>query len=193
MKKLNQTFSLAVLAIFATTACAAPDGSTTDPSVKADKKQEGDPQKVAIEFRSPGKPRAALALTHSLNGQVSPGGSGVLTVTIEDAYDSGNVVLTASSTQGLQLSANSSQATFAMGGNSNHVWDIFFDASAGGVHYIDIRAVVNGAPGASTFSYSAPIKVGSGPSAAKPSNPNMVTTPDGKTIIMMDAEETIIE
>lgn len=187
MKKIILTTSLA-LAISSVVACTGSENVNENQTSQASQAE-----KPTVEYLSPGKPQAALALSHSLREAVMPGESGVVTISIEDAYDAGEVVLTASATDGLTLSANSSQASFTMAGAATNVWDIFFNAGAAGTHYIDIHAVVTGVEGASTLSYSVPVSVGTTISATKPSNPDMVTTADGKNIIMMEAEETIEE
>lgn len=158
-------------------ACAAPESAA-------------DAETKKTEPFSTVKPGAAVSFSHSLRAPVDPGGDGVLLLTIRETYDNGAMLLEASS-EGLELAGASRSKTLSMDAGDTHQWDLYFDASDGGVYYIDIVAIVDdGNGGGSTRSYSAAIQVGDDATVAKPSA-DVIRDAAGVPVVVMEAEETV--
>lgn len=147
--------------------------------------------RISAEYGKTIKPGAAVRFTHSLRNKLSPGGDGVLTVTINEAYDEGVLALTASS-DGLEVFATSSSTRFSMDGAERHIWDIYFTAKDPGVHYVNIHAAAQkgGAPIAMR-SYAAAVQVGDASARKTEAQGEMMLNTDGESIIVMEAEEVI--
>lgn len=166
--------SLASLLAFTAAACAAPE------NIEAD------------AHHSLGKPGAAIAFSHALQSPVSPGDAGVLTLSINERYDDGQMAITAASS-GLDLAEASQSTTLSLVGASPHQWDVFFDAPSGGVYYIDFTAAVTDPNGVtSSRSYSAAVQIGDGATLSKP-DANVARDADGNPVMIMEAEETVDE
>jgi|GEM_PF-6530360 len=177
--KLNRTIFAG--AVIAAASCAAPEN---DPAVSSDHHQHHGRQTV--------KPGASVTFAHELRNPVDPGGSGVLELTIDEGYGDGAMTLTAAS-DALNLAAASQSTTKSLADGSRQRWDIFFDAPAGGVHYIDVTATVTDENGVTTSrAYSAAVKVGDGAVLAKPDSP-VVFDAEGEPVMIMQAEESIEE
>ncbi len=162
---------LCALIVFAAASCAAQERAAT-----------ADPKPA-------GKPGASVSFTHTLRAPVEPGGGGVLELTIDEGYDAGAMEITATS-DGLDLAATSRSMTASMNGASRHQWDVYFDAPAGGVFYIDFAATVEAVEGAAAMrSYSASVQVGDGGALAKP-NTAATLDAEGDPVVIMEAEET---
>ena len=157
-------------------ACAAPEDAATETK--------------KTEPFSTVKPGAAVSFSHSLRASVEPGGDGVLQLTIRENYASGAMRLEASS-EGLELAGASRSKTLSMDSGDAHNWDLYFDAPADGVYYIDIAAAVDDGNGnISTRSYSAAIQVGDDASVAKTSA-DVIRDAAGVPVVVMEAEETV--
>lgn len=168
-------------AVIAAASCAA---SENDSAASSEQHQHPAHQTV--------KPGASVTFAHELRDAVDPGGSGVLELTIDEGYGAGELTLTAAS-GGLALAASSQSTTRTLANGSRHSWDIFFDAPAGGVHYIDVTATVTDENGVTTSrAYSAAVKVGDGAGLAKPDSP-VVFDAEGEPVMIMQAEESIDE
>ncbi len=165
---------LCVVVAAAAASCAAPETTTTAHPAPS------------------GKPGASVSFSHALRAPVAPDGDGVLELTITEQYDAGTLQITAAS-DGLDLAAASRSTTLSMDGAAQHRWDVYFNAPAGGVYYIDFVVTVEDANGAgATRSYSAAIQVGDNAARAKPDAP-MALDAEGDPVVVMEAEETIDE
>ena len=159
----------------AAASCTAPETKTTTESVE-----------------SVGKPGAALSFSHALQAPVTPGGSGVLELTIDEAYNEGALEMSAAAS-GLDLASASQALSLSLDGASSHRWDVFFTAPNAGVYYIDFAATVTDGNGVSSSrSYSAAVQIGDGAALAKP-DANVVLDADGNPVMIMEAEETVEE
>ncbi len=157
-------------------ACAAPENTATETT-------KASPVLTA-------KPGAALSFSHSLRAPVDPGGDGVLQLTIRENYTGGAMLLEASS-QDLKLADTSRSKSLSMDGGDTHNWDIYFDAGAGGVYYVDVTAAVDDGNGNfSSRSYSAAVQVGDEASFEKTSA-DVARDAEGAAVVVMEAEETI--
>lgn len=166
--------SLASLVTLTAAACAAPENTAAD------------------AHQSLGKPGAAIGFSHTLQSPVSPGGAGVLTLSINERYDAGQLAISVASS-GLDLATASQSTTLSLSGASPHQWDVFFDAPDSGVYYIDFTAAVTDANGVtSSRSYSAAVQIGDGATLSKP-DANVARDADGNPVMIMEAEETIDE
>ncbi len=138
------------------------------------------------------KPGAAVSFSHALRAPVEPNGAGVIELTINEEYETGAIQLVATS-DGLDLATASRSTTISMDGASQHRWDVYFDAPAGGVYYIDFAATVEDAGGSATRSYSVAVQVGDQAAFAKPQADDVALDAAGNAVVIMEAEETISE
>ncbi len=187
IKKATYTLSLATGAALLLGACAAPEGG--DLTEQADGVEK--PASNEITAQSPGKPSAAITLTHKLRNAVGPGQTGVVDVTVADGYDAGAASLTASGGEGVEVIVASALLEYDMSGDDPQSWEILFQADSPGARYINITANVTNAGGGDmvkTFSLRVDIEGDNGVEKADGAAP--VIDSENNEVIL-EAEETI--
>jgi len=141
------------------------------------------------------KPGAAVTISHDVKGQIDPNSNGHAVVTLRESYDAGMMTVDVTSDDGLEVFAVSSRADFPMDGTDAHVMDVYFTARKQGRHYLNIIASIDdGAGQSSSRAKSIAVQVGDPANNAKSdNNTNIQTTKEGERIVVMEAEETIVE
>lgn len=140
------------------------------------------------------KPGPDVQISTELREQVLPGGTGALNITFSEQYPTGTMRVKASTSDGLELFTTIDQADFDMSKGGEHEWTVYFRANDAGRQYVNFHVSVDTPFGPLTRSSSAVIQIG-GAAAIKandPSDLSMTTDVDGKPVIMMQAQETII-
>ncbi len=170
-------------------ATLAPDSqaaASTTPAAVADKTT---PEPVIATI----KPGAGVTFSHKLRAPVQAGESGVVDLTIEEAYATGILKLETSGTDGLNVFGSSVSARESMADRQTHSWSLNYQAEADGVYYLNVLATVesDNQPG-SARAYAIRIEVGDISKAAPDDKVTPPTQlPSGETAIIMEAEETI--
>lgn len=141
------------------------------------------------------KPGADVQIRSDLREPVAPGGSGALNVSFTEQYRMGNMHVRATPSEGLELITTIDEADFDMTLGDIHDWTVYFSAPEAGKHYINFSVKVDTPLGPQTRSSAAIIQVGKpgeGTVASK-SSVTVETDAEGKPVIMMQAEETILQ
>jgi len=137
------------------------------------------------------KPGASVTYAHNLKSQLSVGENATFTLTLSEAYNAGNLMVSLGVDGGIVLFPTSTQASFDMASGDSHDMDVSFTANANGRHYINVRAqAIDGAGDSMPRIFSIPVQVG--PVAAKKPHSDMTATATGDKVITMEAEEEII-
>jgi len=142
------------------------------------------------------KPGAPVRMSHNFKGFVTPGSNGNVQVKFTSKQQGGTMSVQMSSEGGLAMSNKAAQQNFEMKSDnglalSEQTLDIPFSTQAPGLKYINIVVNTMDASGQSLGrAFSIPIQVGDPAlNPAKPTPDNLITTPEGEKLIIMDAEE----
>lgn len=163
-------------------ACVQPDAPT---SVDAED----------VHSVSTVKPGASLKFTHALRGTVSLDAPATVDITVDEKYSGGALWLQATGDDGLEVLSGSAPVRFDMYSVSQHKWSVRFSAHAEGVHYLNVFATVEpDGRSKSMRSYAVRVEVGGGAGGVqRKSNGAVSQSADGEAVIILDAEEEIIE
>ncbi len=149
-------------------------------------------EKAAAGDHGARKPGAAVDVTAVQRAAVDPGETGVLEVTFAESYADGTMTVTATGSEGLEILPPEPATTMAMRDKSAHRWDVSFRAGAAGVYYVDFTITASERGGAPEMrSHSERVTVGDGTAAGKPAT--QATTIDGEPVVIMEAEETVVD
>lgn len=139
------------------------------------------------------KPGAAVEFSHEITAAAAPGGTGTVKLTVIEGYDAGTLTLTTGGTDPLSVFGVDTTKTVDMASGGTHSWTVNYNAATDGIYYLNVQAAA--APDAGpemSRVYAVRIEVGDISKAEKPQSPgDVMVTPDGETIIVMEAEETI--
>lgn len=142
------------------------------------------------------KPGASVSFSNQLVTPVAAGENGSVTLTVNEGYPSGTLLLEASGGGGLDVFGAGVTARKDMATGTSHSWRVDFEAAADGVYYMNVMATTAPDGGsAENRAYAVRIEVGDWQaaqakiSAAKP----MQTLESGEPAIVMEAQETIGE
>ncbi|MEM9669044.1 MAG: hypothetical protein AAF950_08980 [Pseudomonadota bacterium] len=136
------------------------------------------------------KPGANVQFQTQLRETLSPGDAGALEITIIEGHRSGQMRVTASTSDGIELFTTEDETTIDLGDSDTHEWTVYFDTEEAGKFYVNLNARVETPIGAFTRSHAVPIVVGS-PEQKSDTGRSETVTQDGDLVIMMDAVETI--
>ena len=141
------------------------------------------------------KSGADVQVRTELRETLSPGDAGAMTVTFTEGYTNGDMRITATTSEGLELLTTADATSFNMAAGDTHEWTVYFDAPVAGKHYVNFHVSVDTPIGPLSRSSAAIVQVGkaSDTSAASKSAAPVETDAGGKPIIMMQAEETIVQ
>ena len=141
------------------------------------------------------KPGADVQIRSELRETLSPGDAGALNVTFTEGYTNGDMQITATTSNGLELLTTADATSFNMATGDTHEWTVYFDAPVAGKHYVNFHVRVDTAIGPLTRSSAAIVQVGkaSDTSTASKSAAPVETDAGGKPVIVMQAEETIVQ
>ncbi|MEO0981723.1 MAG: hypothetical protein AAFX03_03620 [Pseudomonadota bacterium] len=141
------------------------------------------------------KPGASVTFSHEAPARVAVGETGTVTITVEEAYESGSLFLQASGDDGLTVIAGGDgSARYSMALQSTHEWTVTFSAEADGVYYLNVLATAepDDRPSASR-AYAARVVVGD-PAvavAARQKNGKPGLDAGGAPVVVLEADETI--
>jgi len=141
------------------------------------------------------KPGADVRITSELREAVSPGGSGALNVSFSETYQRGDMQVTVTTSEGLELVTTIDATSFDMASGDKHDWTVYFSAPEAGKHYINFHVKVDTALGPMTRTSAAIIEVGKPDEAATSSKTtrSIETDANDKPVIIMQAEETVTQ
>lgn len=142
------------------------------------------------------KPGASVSFSHQVATPISAGENGSVTLTVNEGYPSGTLLLEASGGPGLDVFGAAATARKDMAAGTSHSWRVDFEAASDGVYYLNVMATTAPDGGlVESRAYAVRIDVGDWQaaqakvSAAKP----MQTLESGEPAILMEAQETIGE
>lgn len=141
------------------------------------------------------KPGPAVRIETELREAVVPGGTGALNVTLTEGYRAGTLIVRASTSDGLTLITTNNETSFDLASGNSHDWTVFFDAPEAGRHYVNFYVRVETPFGALSRKSAAIVQVGkdTGNTASAKSVAPVETNADGDLIVVMEAQETIIQ
>lgn len=153
------------------------------------------PRKHAEQHVRTVKPGPAVRVTSELREEVVPGGSGALNVTFTEAYRRGTMTVRASTSAGISLITTNDEESFNMASGDDHEWTLYFDAPEAGRHFVNIHVAVETPFGKLSRKSAAIVQVGknTGSAVASKSSGSVQTDAEGKRVIMMEAQEVIIQ
>ena len=138
------------------------------------------------------KPGAGISYEHNLPKNIDPGQTVVFQLTLDESYATGNMTVDIRGQGDIRVFPSSTYRQFDMSSGREHVMDVSVTVGSAGRHYLNITAMANQGYGqAIPRVFSIPVKSGTVP-AMKPHN-KMITTASGENIIVMQAEEVIIQ
>ncbi|MEL6858677.1 MAG: hypothetical protein AAFO74_09840 [Pseudomonadota bacterium] len=140
------------------------------------------------------KPGASVTFSDKVAGPVLAGENASVTLTVNEGYPDGVLMLEASTIPGLEVFGAGTSARMDMSNGTTHTWRVDFEAANDGVYHLPIMATAAPEGGlVQSRAYAVRIEVGDWQAAqskvqqAKP----MATLEDGAPAIVMQAEETI--
>jgi hypothetical protein len=139
------------------------------------KKIAGPSDTIASEASQPStvKTGAALDFSHRMQASIKENSSNSVTLNIAHSYSGENLLLTASSDDGLKLAAKSTNMSLAKGQNAT--WTIPFTTTTNGLYYINIMGTVKGADGNTQFrAYAVRVEVGDQSGVKKPASKEVI-------------------
>ena len=132
------------------------------------------------------KPGASVSYSHNLKPSLTAGETQTFQLILDEAYNSGWLDVNIAGEGAISLFTPADQLRIDMRDGDSHIIDLTVTANANGRHYINVRAVTDqGVPRI----FGIAVQVGP-PIAQKPSA-NMTVMPNGETLILMDAQETV--
>ena len=137
------------------------------------------------------KPGPALEMSHSYDGQSDSFSSENFTVTVTDGYEDGTLTVIIDAPEALNF-FSTQEFTFDMSGDAPHTMPVDFSAREDGRYYLNVimHADLGNDEVQSTVA-SIAVPVGTGEAVAFTPEHETTLTPDGETVIEMEAEETI--
>ena len=180
------------LSLALSTGCSAKPSQNTQSSVQSSMKTKPQQANFSKTSYRPQylKPGASISYSHELPADIKPGESFIFQLTLNEGYETGNMVVDIRPEGDVQIFPSSSRASFDMTTGSSHVMDISVTVGSLGQHYLNVQAMAypgQGQPMPRIFS----IPVLSGPTKARQPHSKMTRTPNGENIIIMEAVEVI--
>ena len=180
------------LSLALSTSCSAKPSQNTQASVQSSLKTKPQQAQLSKTSYRPQylKPGASISYSHKLPADIKPGESFIFQLTLNEGYETGNMVVDIRPEGDVQIFPSSSRASFDMTTGSSHVMDISVTVGSLGQHYLNVQAMAyprQGQPMPRIFS----IPVLSGPTKARQPHSKMTRTPNGENIIIMEAVEVI--
>lgn len=164
---------------------AAVEASATADAVAAKEKHHNETSQYI-------KPGAPVRMSHDFKGFVTPGSNGSVNVSFKSEQKGGTMSVQTSSEGNLSLRREVAlPQEFEMKLSEQQSFDIPFTAQAPGLQYINVMVSTTDAGGQTLGrAFSIPIQVGDPAlNPSKPMRDDIVTTPEGEKLIVMDAEE----
>lgn len=194
MTMKSKTFPFLVVAIASlSTACGAnieTETVTVETSAVSDIVAEKEHHHYeASQYMKPGAP---VRMSHDFKGFVAPGSSGSVKVTFKSEQKGGTMSVLTSPEGNLSLKRQAAlPQEFEMKLSEQQTFDIPFSTQAPGIQYINLVVSTTDAGGQTLGrAFSIPIQVGDPAlNPSKPMRDDIVTTPEGEKLIVMDAEE----
>jgi len=182
------------LSVGISTGCSAKSNQKTYTTVKSSgtvEHQHGQPTKTSPSSRYL-KPGASINYSYNLPTDMTPGQSVTFQLTLDEAYNTGIMTVDIRSNGDIQVFPTSTRGIFDMSSGNTHTMDVSITVGSLGLHYLNIQAIAdNGQGQAMPRIFSIPVQSGSS-KTIKPHS-KMMKTPGGENIIMMEAEEEIIQ
>lgn len=190
----SKTLPFLVVAVASlSTACGAQSNVKTasvDLSATADAAAEKDMHHAEnSQYMKPGAP---VRMSHDFKGFVTPGSSGTVNVSFISEQKGGTMAVQTASEGNLSLRREAAvPQEFEMKLSGQQSFSIPFSTQAPGVQYINLMVTTTDAGGQTLGrAFSIPIQVGDpAMNPSKPMRDDIVTTPEGEKLIVMDAEE----
>ena len=142
------------------------------------------------------KPGASVSFSHQVATPVAAGENGSVTLTVNEGYPTGTLLLEASGGPGLDVFGANVTARKDMAAGTSHSWRVDFEAAADGVYYLNVMATTTPDGGlVENRAYAVRIEVGDWQAAqAKASSAKvMQTLESGEPAVILEAQETIGE
>jgi len=137
------------------------------------------------------KPGANVTFKTELREALSPGDAGALEIVMTEGHRAGQMRVTASASDGLEMLTTIDEATFDLSTGDTHNWIVYFDTETAGKYYINLHARVDTPIGPLMRSYAAPVIVGK--PEPKAESASLEQSADGEMVVVMEALETISE
>lgn len=138
------------------------------------------------------KPGAAVEFSHEILAAAAPGSTGTIQITVVEGYDAGTLTLLTTGSEPMSVFGVDTTKTVDMASGGTHSWTVNYNAATDGVYYVNVQASAAPTSGPEmSRAYAARIEVGDISKAEKPkSSGDVMITPEGETIIIMEAQET---
>lgn len=172
------------LSVFALASCAVEQSVDTSTQLSKAEAHSADAHSNYL------KPGASIDYSHDLKGPVDVGAPVDFELTLSEAYSAGSLSLNVTG-EGAVIGSASGPYSFNMADADDHVVSLRLMGMPAGRHYVNVQALASLSDGSQESRvFSIPVQVG--PEVAKKPAENMLATPDGETLIIMEAEEEII-
>lgn len=141
------------------------------------------------------KPGASIKFSHTISSAVSANTPEIIEIVVNEPYSGGALWLQATGDDGLNVLSGDAPVRFDMYSVSQHKWSVRVSADADGVYYLNVFATVEPEGRSKSMrSYAVRIEVGGGSAGVQSKSSGVLgKTPDGETIVILDAEEEIID
>ena len=138
------------------------------------------------------KPGANVAFSHEFVANPIVGGAQIVRLTIDEAYASGQLEVEVVKNEGVRI-LQTRKTVINLASGDRHTWDLQFETPDEGRFYISVLAKLDdGANSTAYRAYSVPVYVGDVSQYKREAEGfGLDETPEGQSIVTMDAQETI--
>ena len=181
--KTKLSFLLAAAAIVTSASCSTAQGES-----------EAHVQTAKVDHIETVKPGASISLTTSKASNMTAGQFAPVSLSFEENYDDGEMLIEVTASNGLRIFGNESRKTFQMSGASNHVWPLDVSAAEDGIYFVSILAsALDSANNVSSQrSFSVRLDVGNiTPAMKSQAFPENGTLSSDGSLRILEAQETI--
>ena len=140
------------------------------------------------------KPGASVTISHDDLAAIAVGENGSVTLTVNEGYPGGTLILQATGEAGLDVFGAQTSVRLDMTDVTTHTWRVSYAGETDGMFHINLMATADMGDGYSeTRAFAVPVKVGDWENAqAKVQAASDVQILDsGEAAVIMEAEETI--
>lgn len=140
------------------------------------------------------KPGASVTFSHDVVAAIAVGENGAVTMTVNEGYPGGTLILQATGEEGLDVFGAQTNVRLDMADITTHTWRVSYAGETDGMFHINIMATADMGDGYSeSRAFAVPVKVGDWQAAqAKVQAASDVQILEsGEAAVIMEAEETI--